>query len=58
MRLIGSLLIVVSIFAFCLGIGNYFQGGIASTQISTNAVLIAIWFTLIAIAFEVKNKDD
>tara|TARA_B100000212_G_scaffold88261_2_gene64597 strand:+ start:680 stop:946 length:267 start_codon:yes stop_codon:yes gene_type:complete len=58
MRLISSFLIVVSILAFCLGIGNYFEGGIASIQTSTNAVLIAIWFTLIAIAFEVKNKDN
>ena len=58
MRLISIFLIVVSIIPFFLGIGNYFEGGIASIQTSTNAVLIAIWFTLIAIAFEVKNKDN
>ena len=58
MRLISIFLIIVSIIPFFLGIGNYFEGGIASIQTSTNAVLIAIWFTLIAIAFEVKNKDN
>ncbi len=53
-----KILIGVSILAFLSGMGNYFEGGIASIQTSTNSVLIAIWFILIAILFEVKNKDN